>query len=560
MGSKKLTLLLILIGSLFWSLVMVRSGLGYDYGLGFWGPNGHDGIWHLAIIESLAKQSLAMPVFAGAMFSNYHIGFDLLVAVLHLVTTIPVRYLYFQILPPLFAFLVGVLSFIYVKNWKGAEAANFSLFFIYFGGSLGWLVSFIRNQNFYGESMFWSQQAVSTLVNPPFALSLVFLLLGLIFFQAFLKTKNKKASLGAIVCFSLLLSIKAYAGVLMLVSLFTFSVYTFLKEKNATNFIVFLCSLIFSLLLFLPLNSSSSGLIIFKPFWFLETMMGLSDRLGWQRYSEAMLAYKSGGMYLKFAAFYGIAFIVFLVGNLSTRMLGFLYFTRSSYKKWRMEKALGSLIVLGGILAPLLFLQQGTAWNTIQFFYYSQFFLAVFAGIFLAEITKNLAKSKSFAIFILVVCFTIPTSVATLKYHYLTKTPPAALPWEEYEALSFLSQQPNGVVLTYPYDPLLHDKFKAPKPLYVYVSSAYVSAFSQKPVFLEDEVNLTITGYDWEARRQLVGEWLKSQDHKYVYNFLREKNIAYIYWLKGQRAVLGEDQLGIEEIYTNSKVSVYKVK
>jgi len=289
-------------------------------------------------------------------------------------------------------------------------------------------------------------------------------------------------------------------------------------------------------------------------------MMGLSDRLGWQRYSEAMLAYKSGGLYLKFASFYAIAFIIFILGNLSTRILGFLYFIQSNQKAWRMEKVIGGLIVLGGIFAPMIFLQQGTAWNTIQFFYYSQFFLAIFAGIFLAEITKNLTKRKTFTIFTIVIVFTIPTSIATLKYHYLTKTPPAALPWEEFEALKFLSLEPHGVVLTYPFDPLLNDKHAAPKPLYVYVSSAYVSAFSQKPVYLEDEVNLTITGYDWGARRQMVSEWLQSQDHEYVYDFLREKDITYIYWLKGQRAVLGEDQLGIEEIYTNSKVSIYKVK
>src|SRR3990172_3661184 len=91
-----------------------------------------------------------------------------------------------------------------------------------------------------------------------------------------------------------------------------------------------------------------------------------------------------------------------------------------------------------------------------------------------------------------------PNSIGTLG-HYLPARPPAMISNEELEALKFLSTQPMGVVLTYPFD-----KFKAkeaeanpPRPLYLYESTAYVSSFAKKPVFLEDEVNLDITGYAW---------------------------------------------------------------
>ena len=57
--------LLIIIGTISWSWTMVKSGWIYSYGMGFWGANGHDGIWHIALIESLARGSLQMPVFAG---------------------------------------------------------------------------------------------------------------------------------------------------------------------------------------------------------------------------------------------------------------------------------------------------------------------------------------------------------------------------------------------------------------------------------------------------------------------------------------------------------------
>ena len=73
---------LIVLGSLVWSLTMVKSGLTYSYGMGFWGPNGHDGIWHLSLIEGLSLGNWKMPIFAGESISGYHIGFDLIVSFL----------------------------------------------------------------------------------------------------------------------------------------------------------------------------------------------------------------------------------------------------------------------------------------------------------------------------------------------------------------------------------------------------------------------------------------------------------------------------------------------
>jgi len=158
--------LLITIGTIIWSATMIKSGLVYDFGMGFWGPNGHDGVWHLAIIEGLSRGTFEMPIFVGEKIQNYHLGFDLLVASLHVLTRIPTVNLYFQILPPIMAFLTGYLVFKLTTN-------NWSVFFTYFGGSLGWVLG-------KGESTFWSQQAISTLLNPPYALSLILLQLLLL--------------------------------------------------------------------------------------------------------------------------------------------------------------------------------------------------------------------------------------------------------------------------------------------------------------------------------------------------------------------------------------------
>jgi hypothetical protein len=408
-----------------------------------------------------------------------------------------------------------------------------------------------------GESMFWSQQAVSTLINPPFALSLVGLLVGFIFLLKYLDNKQNKYAFGIVIIFGVLIQIKAYAGALGLGALWVTGVYRFLKHKQFDLLSFTLIASIVSLLLFIPLNSGAQGLIVWQPFWFLENMMLLSDRVGWQRYGEAMVNYKNGGNLVKFIPSYAIAFLLFYMGNMGTRLFKEFYV----YKKIKTRKISEieisiAAIILAGILIPTFFIQRGTPWNTIQFSYYTLFFSSIIAGVAVSEVAKSRVIS------IAIILLTIPTSIITLKNDYLPNRPPAKISKGELEALEFLSNEPEGVVLTYPYDELKAKEAEKnpPRPLALYVSTAYVSAFSNKLVYLEDEINLDITNYEWRERKENLVEFYASLNHEFAQGFLMENNISYIYWLKGQRARLGESQLGIIRIFENSEVDIYRVE
>ncbi len=544
---------LIIVGTLLWSLTMVKSGWVYSYGMGFWGANGHDGIWHIALIEGLSKGSLGIPVFSGAPLQNYHIGFDLLLALIHKITSIPVVNLYFQVIPGVLAFLVGILTYNFVLNWtKSVGASVWSTLFVYFGGSFGWMIG-------KGESAFWSQQAVSSLINPPFAFSLVILLLGLICLQ-------KSKYIFAAVLFGLLIEIKVYIGIRALGSLLMISVWRIIKARKYEFFWVFAGALILSLIVYLPLNRNSQGLMVWQPFWFLETMMSYSDRLNWQRFYSAMTTYKSGHIWYKLIPSYLVALTIFYVGNLGTRIFhGYLVLKRAKNLKLIDWEGLFIILVsVAGMMVPTFFLQKGTPWNTIQFFYYSIFFSSLLAGAATAQFFENSKLSVPMIRIIGtgIVLLTIPTTIITLKDVYIPGRPPAMLSNEELSALKFLSKREDGAVLTYPFDPIAAKAAEAspPRPLYLYVSNAYVSAFSKHETFLEDEVNLDITGYDWRGRRVEVTSWYKESSQVKAREFLKKNNIKYIYWLKGQRAMLGEGQLGLRNIYENSAVTIYQVE
>jgi len=557
-------LLLIIIGTVIWSLVMVKSGLLYDFGMGFWGPNGHDGVWHVALINHLANGNWQMPVFAGETLRNYHVGYDLLLAILHKITTIPVQTLYFQIIPPIIAFLTGFLTYKFVYFWKKSRFQAFwATFFVYFAGSFGWVVSLTREGQIGGESMFWSQQAISTLINPPFALSVVLMLLGLIGLLKLRKSSTIWRLLAISLIFGILAQIKVYAGILSLGGLFIAGLYEFIKGKRTTLIKVFAISSIFAALFFFPLNQGSAGLIVFRPFWFLETMMGLSDRFNWSRFAEAMVNYRLGNIWYKAIPAYSIAFLIFVVGNMGIRIIKIPLVIQwfKKYKKISFVEIFFAVVIFFGIVFPMFFLQEGTPWNTIQFFYYSLTFSGVLAGVVFGKWFEEKRHNSVRALVIAaVILLSIPTTIATLK-HYLPSRPPAKISNEELEALSFLSKQSDGIVLTYPFDREAAKEAIAnpPRPLYLYESTAYVSAFGEKTVYLEDEVNLDITGYSWRERREKVEFFLNTLDQEEARNFIKVNNISYIYWIKGQRARLGETQLGITKIFENSEVDIFAV-
>ena len=559
-------LILILLGTIIWSLTMVKSGLVYPFGMGFWGPNGHDGIWHIALAESLAKGSWQMPVFAGEAIKNYHIGFDLILAMLHKLTFIPIVNLYFQVLPPILSILLGYFAYRFIYVWKRSHSQAFwATFFVYFGGSFGWVVTLIRNKELGGESLFWAQQSISTLINPPYALSLVFLFAGLYFLHEGLKgggAKFDKRLILATFLFGLLLQIKVYAGILALGGLLVAGIWRIFQRKGISLIKVFGGAVIISILIFAPVTKSVGQTFIFRPFWFLETMISDPNRFYWPRFAQAMTNYKLAGNWIKGVPAYGLAFLIFWLGNLGIRIIKvpLVFGWLGNIRKLSWTQVFLMSITWAGGLVPVFFIQSGTSWNTIQFMYYSLVFSGILAGVILGQWLEKQKTTLLYSIVVsAIILLTIPTLVATLK-HYIPARPPAKISKEELEALNFLSKEPDGVVLTQPFDKKAADDAvdNPPRPLYLYESTAYVSAFSGKPVYLEDQVNLEITSYGWKLRRNEVERFFADPTYDGKYELLEKKGITYVYVIKNLQVQYKGLYLEPNKIFENGEVVVYK--
>jgi len=301
--------------------------------------------------------------------------------------------------------------------------------------------------------------------------------------------------------------------------------------------------------------------LIFQPFWFSHSLVESIDKLYLPKIAVLRMNLAANFLswklpFLIFLEFFLL--IIFLVGNMGTRVFGLLTIVKKIVKREMDDlNILLLLFLFFSLLFPLLFIQKGTAWNTIQFFYYFLFLANFYFALFLASLTESKSLKKKLFLAVLLL-FTLPTTFSTAR-GYLGKTSPATIPYYELEGLRFLKKQPEGIVLTFPYDAFKKTGVEPPMPLYIYESTAYVSALTEKITFLEDEMNLEITNYPWRERKKETQLFFNSQDRIWARGFLLNNGIDYIYLVNDQQLSLSPENLALKMIFNNDQVRIYQV-
>jgi hypothetical protein len=529
------------------SLTVFRNGLNFPFGLGFFGPNGHDAIFHLSLIEKFSQNPLdfSHPQFSGAKLTNYHFIFDYGAGLLSRIFRIPSPTLYFIILP----LLIG-LSLVFLLNklmslWHYTPAEKaLSYILVFLSGSFGFIPKLLTSQDiFQGESAFWANQSASLFLNPPFALSLAFLILFLVNLPHKGKLKPiqfvRLALLGAV-----LAQTKVYAFILLVMALF-------LGGQLSLTIAVGTLGAIIGL----PFSSFSGSPFSFDPLWFPRSLFASYDRFYWPRFVQAWQSYEASGNIIKLIIVNIFAFAVFLLGNLGLRVLGLGEICKKSSNI--LSKKIVSYLIILGLVLPLIITQKVNPWNTIQFMYYSLFFLSIFsAKVILNFVTtiKNIFIKSLVLIVILLIA--TATSIGTLK-DYVGYFSPSRISYTEMRALDNLKGQPKGIVLS----PLFKkaEWVAVPKPLYSYISTAYISAYSGQPEFMSDTINLDITNFDYKERSKKIQRFYNTSDKIWANSFLLENNIKYVYETPLQKIHLSPEDLSLEKIFDSGEINIYKL-
>jgi hypothetical protein len=557
---NKPLLFVIIPGFIFHMIVSIPNGSYYCFknacGLFFWGAHGHDAIWHLAVENvSFSRFPFIFPTFQGGLLQGYNYLIDLVIFLLSKIG-IPSLFSYFKLLPIIW-FILFTFSGIKLgrKIHDSPLFVAILLFFFYFAGSFGYLITLFHHQTLLGSSANLAMQAGLSLVNVQFAFSLVILLWIL------LLIKDQAIKTHHIVLFGLLVFInfglKFYGGV---VSFFIVGLYFlllfFLKKLSITKSIfamgiLGLFALLSVLAFYNPFASIKSGSILsFHPFAIIHPIIEEPDLIYMKDMVNARYYLMEHGIGPRLIEIELFSLFIFLLFNFGTRVFGFFYMPYLLIKKRFLSF---DFILLSGVIIStalaVLFVQKGQWWNTIQFFYYALFL----SNFFIAYLLYDLYKSKkliSTAISIVILLATLPINI-DIVYSFISFPAPTYIPSFEIKALTVLKDQPDGIVLTSHANKSLSSMYKTPLPLSVYDDTAYVAAFAHKQLYYADRTQLELTGIDFKSREQEVIDW----DCSLI------KKVQYIYRIKAIPQIINftSCKKNIIPLYEDKKVIIYKV-
>lgn len=506
-------------------LTLWFSGQIRGFGMGFFGPNGHDALFHLSLIRHFAENpfSLNHPQLAGQLISNYHFGLDYFLGISSRLSSLSPISLYFRIFPFLLICLLvsGITRLLRSLSFTATQI-KLALFMTFFASSLGWLVSLIMNKQLSGESVFWANQAISYPLNPPLSTSLVLM----VWFYYFYLTKKNTLILVALG--SLLAPTKVYAFILLVLALL-------IQRK----FKLFFAIAVLGALLLLPTLDLGRSILEFNPFWFIKSLFESPDHLYLPKLAQAIQTYQNSGKLLQLTIINLFGLGIFIVGNFSIRLL-------AVFQNITKENKLGFLISFLGLLFPLFFIQVSNPWNTIQFVYYSQFFF----GLLSAKVLKG-------KLIYLAILLSIIGSYATLQ-DYLSFLPSSRVAPLELEAINKLTKFEKGQIVSPAHDSSLSKDISSPKPLYAYVSTAYLSALTGFPEYLSDTINLDITLKPYQDRLKNVKKLYQTTDITWAKDFLNANGIKYLYETPLSKIKIEHQKICLDPIIAEGEIKIYK--
>ena len=546
-----IVLLVFSIGIIGQLAVISPSGTYKNGDLLFWSAHGHDGTWHIALMEEMKKTwPLQNPIFAGEKLTNYHFFSDILPAIVGKYTKITNENLYFRIFPLIYSLFLGAsVYFLTKKLTNNFQASIWATIFTYFAGSFGYLIG-------KGESVFWATQIQSSSGNPPQIISNFLFLSAIYFVITFLQNNDKsKQKLFFFISFILLGTISAfkiYAGVIILLTLAIIGTWNLIFKKDAKLFFLSFLSGIMALALYLPNSSNTGSFLIYEPWWYIRTMIVEPSRLNLLDWELRRQTYIYEHNLKRVIWLEGMGFLIFFFGNLGMRFLGLWEFVKTN--------AIFKISIIFSLIFPLLFLQKGVASNTAQFLQYFILLFGILAGIGTAKLTSRF-KILVPVIFLLM----IPTQINLLKEFYIedgyyTRSAFAKISASEIEALNFIKNNTdiNAVILTPPYNQYL-DLKKITPDIWDWFDTSYVSAFSSRRTYFDDYEQVDIMGYDYKPRLEIKRVIFDNLDAVKISTALKSTNANILYYPKAVAPKVNPELLGLSKFFENSEVIIWKV-
>ncbi len=534
--------------------IISPSGIYQNGDLVFWSAHGHDGTWHMALMEEIKKgYPFQNPIFSGTLLKNYHFFSDILPSVVSKYTGISNENLYFRIFPFFYSLFLGTSVFYLTKKLtKSFSASIWAVIFTYFAGSFGYLIG-------KGESVFWATQIQSSSGNPPQIISNFLFLAAIYYVLIFLDQKEKRLKLKYFIISFILLgtisAFKIYAGVILLGTLSIIGSWNLIFKRDLRLFLLSLLSGIMALALYIPNSSNTGSFLIYEPWWYIRTMIVEPSRLNLLDWELRRQTYIYEHNWKRVIWLEGMGFLIFFFGNLGMRALGLWEFVKT--------KAIFKIAIILSLTLPLLFLQKGVASNTSQFLQYFILLFGILSGI---AVSKILVNKKLWILALIIIVLMIPTQVRLFKEFYIedgysSRPAFAKVSSEELQALKYIKENTNAnsVILTPPYNQYLNLKKQIPD-IWDWFDTSYISALSSRRTYFDDYEQVDIMGYDYRPRLKIKEVIFNSEKLEEVKTALKSTNANILYYPRIISPILNPSDLSLSKLFENSEVEVWKIK
>lgn len=456
------------------------------------------------------------PNLSDTTFVGYHYFFNLFLSAAHTVTRVDLFDLYFRYVP---VFLVGLLALsiyrLVLALGQNHLSALLALLFSLLSSNWYFIAPLFYPLARLQPSVAWADTFSTSLVNYQFLSSLVILIL---IFRLLLRLSSRRQFFLMTVIIAALAGFKIYAWVILQAALLSISSWRRLAVVSilATLPVLFLLS---------PARSQFPFLI--SPLWLIRTMYESPDRLNfpvWELKRQTLLALHSYPGIIRLY-FTGLSF--FLVINFGPRLIG-LIAPRTS----KIHSLIVRMLWLA-LLASLIFIQVGTAWNIVQFLYYSIFLSGLSLAFFLSRLKLTLPR---LLLGTLIWLSLLPGVVSTTREYF---RPPYYHPISSslIAAADFLSSRPIGAVIL-------------PPDL---TAASELTALSGLPAYFAGDLVLRSYSIDASLRQKLVGDFYSA---KLSDSQIRALQASYVIGYASSPPL----STSLNPIYRNSEIVIYNIK
>lgn len=472
--------------TLIFSIFLTSSGWMTSKGLNLRGINTYDSIWNIALVNELSAEFPPQhPGLSGLPLKGYHVFYNLWVSGIARFTHIDTVELYFHdaalFLSLLFVYSVYAIGF---HIGRSTRSALWATFMGLFGGSFSYVIPIFLHQNVSIDDAFGITQPMSLLVSPSFISSLIILLTCFYFIDLYIHHRQKVLMLFVVMLGGVVVAFKVYAGMIILPIIGIFAFYYLITKRNYGMVLIFFGTIFTAMIVFLPLNVSY-GFLRYQPLWPPHRVMqGPLGFTNWELKRQTLESIGASRGLLKLEI---IAFMVFLFGNLGTRIIGICGIKKNFVKSFSPLIILLWLAIMVSFIIPMFFIQPIGAFNMIQLFWYFLVFVGIVSGVGISNFLNKFNSIPRFILGVVIILLTIPSAVEKLITYFPFFTKGAYISRNEYMMYSYIKNigtYEDGVL----YIPRLDEYNEKQLTQWFWGSSPpTISAFAHKRTFLVNE-------------------------------------------------------------------------